>query len=178
MRSHQLNVLAVATLLCGIALGASPRPAATQELVPAAIGGFAGLAAGGYISIGIWTAKARYNDEYLFAAADALGWEASPVLAGMVTGAAVGFFDTHRLKRGVIGGSAGFLLGTGVGMTLGAAHWRLPEGRWAGGVIGGAAGVLVGSLVGLLWPEGDSATAPEESASRGPRIPIGFTLRF
>lgn len=142
------------------------------------MGGAAGLVAGGYVSVGIWTARARFQDEYLFSAADALGWEATPILVGMGTGFAVGFLDQDRLRRTVIGGVAGWFLGTGVGMTLGAAHWRPPEGRWAGGLIGSAAGILVGSAVGLVWPAGDDDGGPDTSAARAPRIPLGFTIRF
>ena len=167
----------VAALLCVVAVVLAPRSAASQEALPGLVGGSTGLLAGGFVSVGIWTAKARFGNDYLYDTRDALGWEATPVVAGAATGLALGLADPDRLRRAGVGAAAGLLLGTGVGMTLGVAHWELPEGRWAGGVIGGAAGLVVGTLVGALWPD-DDPSPPDASAARSPGVPVGVTLRF
>jgi hypothetical protein len=163
---------------CAIA-ACAPAGARAQDLVPGLAGGAAGFAAGGYVTLGIWTAKARWRDEYLYSPRDVLGWESLPVLVGTVAGASLGAADQDRLRRGVVGGAAGWLVGTGVGAILGAASWPPPEGRWAGAVVGGAAGVVLGSAVGLLWPADDgngSGAGPGRTGLRG--VPLAVVIRF
>lgn len=168
MRRH----LRSATLLV-LALAALSGPARAQGAGSAALGGAAGLVAGGYVAVGIWTAKAHWFDDYLYSTRDALGWEATPVLLGLGTGVGVGLADDDRLGNMLLGGSAGFLAGTGVGLLLGSLAWPYPEGRWAGAVIGGGAGILVGSIVGLAWSDDDDPAGPAAAA-----VPIGVTIRF
>ena len=153
----------------------SPRAhARSQELLPALVGGAAGLAAGGYVSIGIVTLQAR-RGEFLFSSADALGWQATPVLVGSGVGFFIGLFDEPRLRRTIVGGAAGGIVGTGVGVLFGLTQWSPPEGKWAGGVVGGAAGILAGSLVGALWPEKDNDPA---APATGASVPIGVSFSF
>jgi hypothetical protein len=165
-----------------LAWAASPGPgarAAGQEmqLLPALVGGATGLAAGGYVAIGIVTAQAR-RGRYLYSTEDALGWHATPILVGPGVGFLIGLFDPERLRRTVIGGAAGGVVGTGIGWLAGLHFWLPPEGKWAGGVIGGAAGLLAGSLVGALWPApGDAQETPGgESGFVG--LPVGVRISF
>lgn len=172
------SVLALLILLGADAV----RPAAevhAQELqfLPAMVGGAAGLAAGGYVAIGIVTAQAR-RGSYLYSTEDVLGWHAVPVLVGPGVGFLIGLFDQERLRRTVIGGAAGGIVGTGIGFLAGLHFWAPPEGKWAGGVIGGAAGLLLGSLAGVVWPEPSAPVATETGAPARPAVPFGFSLRF
>ena len=166
-RSALFTLLAVSSFL--------PAPGArAQELIPAAVGGAAGLLAGSFVSIGIVTLEAR-RGHFLYSNRAALGGQATPRLVGAGTGAAIGFLDQERLRRTIIGGAAGAALGTGVGALLGYLSWAPPEGKWAGGVVGGAAGLLLGSLAGVLWPPPEQA---EEEAGTAARVPIGVRIPF
>jgi hypothetical protein len=177
------RVLILSLLLLAGVLVPPPRPLAAQddggfpemEILPALIGGATGLAAGGYVAIGIVTLQAR-RGRYLYSSEDALGWHAAPILIGPSVGFMIGLFDQERLRRTVIGGAVTGFLGTGIGMVVGTYVWPPPEGRWAGAVIGSAAGLLVGSLAGALWPARESAE--EVPAAEGRSIPIGVTIRF
>jgi hypothetical protein len=179
------RVLYLSVLLAAALLASDPRPVAGQEgddgglppmqLVPALLGGATGLAAGGYVAIGIVTFQAR-RGHYLYSTEEALGWHATPILIGPSVGFLIGLFDQERLRRTVIGGAVTGFLGTGIGMIMGTYVWAPPEGKWAGAVIGSAAGLLAGSLAGALWPSPD---APEEAPAAAARsIPIGVTIRF
>lgn len=146
------------------------------EILPALVGGAAGLAAGGYVAIGIVTAQAR-RGRYLYSTEEALGWHATPILVGPGVGFLIGLWDPERLRRTIIGGAAGTVVGTSIGWFAGMAGWPPPEGKWAGGVIGGAAGMLAGSLIGLAWPDPDA----QEETSLAPSplvIPLGFRVAF
>src|SRR5687768_15834943 len=98
-----LSVLLVAGVLVP-----APRPLAGQEassdddsgwpemrLLPALLGGATGLAAGGYVAIGIVTFQAR-RGHYLYSTEDALGWHATPILIGPSVGFLIGLFDQER----------------------------------------------------------------------------------
>lgn len=165
-----------AAVLALIVFGLAARPgvAAAQKLLPALVGGAAGLAAGAYVSIGIVTLQARRGD-YIYSTEEALGWYATPILVGPAVGFTIGLVDKDRLRRTIIGGAAGGALGTGVGALLGLELWDPPEGKWAGGVVGGAAGLLVGAAVGLLWPA-DSDDPADGAVAAG--VPIGIRIRF
>jgi hypothetical protein len=153
-----------------------PSHSAGQQLIPAMIGGAAGLAAGGYTAIGIVTMQAR-RGRYLYSSEDALGWHAAPILIGPSVGFLIGLFDEARLRRTVIGGAIGGVAGTGIGWLAGLQLWLPPEGKWAGAVIGGAAGLLAGSLAGALWPSPkDDEVAPAPLESRG--IPFRVVVPF
>jgi hypothetical protein len=179
------RVLILSVLLFADLLVPLHRPLVAQEddggwpemqLLPALIGGATGLAAGGYVAIGVVTLQAR-RGRYLYTSEDALGWHAAPILIGPSVGFLIGLFDQERLRRTVIGGAVTGFLGTGIGMVVGTYVWPPPEGRWAGAVIGSAAGLLAGSLAGALWPARESAEeGPPAAESRS--IPIGVTIRF
>lgn len=170
---------ALTSLLVPALLVSSAGPVAAQGLVPGLLGGAAGFVGGGYVSVGIWTAKARFDDDFLYSADDALALESAPVVLGTVTGAVLGVSDRDRLERTVVGGAVGFAVGTGIGVLLGESAWDPPEGRWAGGVIGGSAGLLVGSLVGLAWSDGDEdGTGGADPAGEPAGIPVALTIRF
>lgn len=168
-----IRAAALLALLTLLPLG-SPPEADAQELVPGLLGGAAGLAAGGYVSVGIWAWKARQG-EYLYAARDALGWEATPILVGSATGFALGLSDPDRLRRTVIGGTIGGFVGTGIGLTLGNEFWQPPEGGWAGGVIGGGIGLMLGGAVGMLW-SGGGDEAEDGSEPSGGIFPVIISI--
>ena len=173
---HSTKVLVLLGLLLAGDVFHAPRPLAGQQILPALIGGAAGLAAGGYVAIGIVTLQAR-RGRYLYSSEDALGWHATPILVGPTVGALIGFFDQERLRRTVIGGAVGGFASTGVGMVVGQYIWAPPEGRWAGAVIGSAAGLLAGSLIGAVWPARvDPEPVNDQAQLRS--IPIGLTIRF
>jgi hypothetical protein len=157
-----------------LAIPCLPRPASAQQILPALVGGAAGLAAGGYVAIGIVTLQAR-RGHYLYSSEDALGWHAAPILVGPTVGFLIGLFDQERLRRTVIGGVVGGFAGMGAGTVVGQWIWPLPEGPWAGAVIGSAAGLLAGSLIGAFSPAPDEDTSVDPQAGR---VPIGITLRF
>src|SRR5687768_9741050 len=108
------SVVVLFLVLLGLALPRSGQELAGQQILPALVGGAAGLAAGGYVAIGIVTAQAR-RGRYLYSSEDALGWHATPILIGPSVGFLIGLFDQERLRRTVIGGGAGAVLGTSVG---------------------------------------------------------------
>jgi hypothetical protein len=166
------------TVLASALPGPGQRVGAQEmQLLPALVGGATGLAAGGYVAIGIVTAQAR-RGRYLYSSEDALGWHATPILVGPGVGFLIGLFDQERLRRTVIGGAAGGIVGTGIGWLAGLHFWLSPEGKWAGGVIGGAAGLLAGSLVGALWPAPDEAQATAAAAAGLRGLPIGVRISF
>ena len=139
-------------------LGSAPDSARGQGLVPGVVGGVGGMLAGGYVTVGIWTARARAGD-YLYDTKEALGWGSIPVVLGTGAGVALGTTDRDRLERSGVGAVIGAAAGTGVGVLVGRSAWLPPEGAWAGGIIGGAAGLVIGATVGALWPD-DEAAAP------------------
>lgn len=167
------RVLPLLLVLASAELVSTARPAAGQQILPALVGGATGLAAGGYVAIGIVTAQAR-RGRYLYSSEDALGWHAAPILVGPSVGFLIGLFDQERLRRTVIGGAVGGFAGMTVGTVVGQWIWAPPEGRWAGAVIGSAAGLLAGSLIGVVWPAPEEE---EEAPAALARIPI-VTLRF
>jgi hypothetical protein len=166
-------LFALVFLTCG-ALAPPVPPAAGQQVLPALAGGAAGLAAGGYVAIGIVTTQAR-RGRYLYSTEDALGWHATPILVGPTVGFFIGLVDQERLRRTVIGGAVGGFVGMSAGAIVGQWIWDPPEGRWAGAVIGSAAGLLTGSLIGVLWPAPEEAPVPSTDRAR---LPIGVSLRF
>ena len=171
--------LLVACAFVGLAALVTPRPAGAQGVAPALLGTAGGLVSGGFVSVGLWTARARFDDHYLFSARDALAWESLPVAVGALTGLALGLADRDRLRRTGIGAGIGFFVGSGIGLMLGTEAWVQPEGGWAGGVIGGAAGLVLGSVVGMAWPgDGDGSSPGDLDALRSESIPLGITIRF
>ena len=168
-----------ALLLLFLALGAlpgTPAPARAQgSILGAAVGAGTGLAAGGYITVAIVVARARFEDEYVFEIEDILDWESIPVLVGPTTAGVIGFFDDERLYRSVIGGTSGLVAGAGIGLMLGHWYWRTPDGRWAGAAIWAGAGLAMGALTGLVWPSGSDDEPGSPSASG---IPLTVRIPF
>lgn len=169
------HVLLIALLAATTTAILKPGSALAQEnrVVPALLGGALGLGVGGYVSIGIWSYKAQEGD-YLFAVTDALGWEATPILAGVATGAVVGWLSQERLRRAAYIGIGSGLVGTAVGAVVGNEIWQPPQGRWAGGIIGGGAGLLLGAAIGMFWPLEDEDGAPPAGVPLQVRVPVGF----
>jgi len=167
---------ASALLVVGLAV---PVAARAQGAGPTLLGGVGGLFAGGLVSVGIWTAEARFAGEYLYDVDEALSWQAAPILVGLGVGVTLGSSDRDRLYGAGRGAGIGGVGGAVVGALLGHLLWEDPERRWAGGVIGGGAGLLVGSVVGALAADDDGEIL---SSSRGTasvplasvRIPVGF----
>lgn len=176
-RSHFILPVVVLVVLPAVLAFGRAREARAQEAGAAALGGSVGLLAGAYVSVGIWTAKAHFFDDYLYSIDDAVGWESIPVVAGAATGVTLGLTDRDRLENVALGTGAGFLVGTGVGLLIGSQTEAPSEGRWAGAVIGGSAGIVVGSLVGLLWKTDDDAS-PGGSGGRPSGVPLGVRIRF
>ncbi|MGD2067559.1 MAG: hypothetical protein PVI57_02660 [Gemmatimonadota bacterium] len=175
MRRRAPRTISALVAPCAL-LGVGPHAASGQDALPALVGGAGGLMAGGIVSVGIWTAEARFADDYLYAARDAVGWEALPVLVGVVGGTVLGLQDQDRLRRTGMGAGAGLLLGAALGTAIGSRAWPGSEGHWAGGVIGSAAGVLVGSVVGVLWSAGDGSRPEGASSNRSRRVPIAVSI--
>lgn len=134
---------------------------------PAVAGVAIGALAGGYVSAGIVTARAR-ADRYLFSYGD-LRWELVPVPALAVAGGVLGARDSDLLRASSLGGLVGFGAGTLAGLAVGRIVGDSPEHTWAGAIMGGAAGILVGSLAGGLgWEEsGGAASFPLLSVRMG-----------
>jgi len=164
----------------------APSDAHGQGTGPALIGTFGGLFAGGLVSVGVWTAEARFAGEYLYDVDEALNWQAAPIVIGLGAGLTMGITNRDRLYGAGRGAGIGGASGAVVGALLGTLVWEDPERSWAGGVIGAGAGILLGSVIGALTVEdspdggdllegGDlagSSTSPLPLASV--RIPVGF----
>ncbi|HUH13432.1 MAG TPA: hypothetical protein VMK65_09995 [Longimicrobiales bacterium] len=169
-----------ALLLLFLALGALPgRPTTAHaqdggSLLGAGVGAVSGLAAGGYITVAIVVARARFEDEYVFEIEDILDWESIPVIVGPAIGGVIGFFDPGRLYRSVLTGAGGMLVGAAVGLSAGHVYWDTVDGRWAGAAMGAGAGLAVGALVGLIWTPSDADGGASDPAAAG----IPLTVRI
>ncbi len=174
-RTGRLGVLTLAAaLLIG---GVAPaRAQIADRLLPTALGGAAGLAAGGFITMGVIVAKARAG-HYTESTRDVLGWESVPVLVGIGAGATLGALDERRLRGSVYYGAGGFALGWGIGWLVGGRVWEPPEGKWAGAAIGGAAGLAIGGIAGMIFPPGGGGGGSTPAAAAA-RVPIGIRIRF
>lgn len=155
-----------------VSLAGAARPAQGQILT-GAIGAFAGLAGGGYVTLSIVVARAQFG-HYLHDASELLGWHSTPVLIGVGTGTAVGVLYPDRLVTGAIYGGGGTVLGALAGAAIGKLVSERPEGPWAGAAIGAGAGMAIGTLIGILVPKED--VAPEDI--RASAVPIGFRISF
>lgn len=175
--SRALRRAAVVVLLAAAAHTVTPRTAEAQG-VPAAYGFVAGTFAGGYVTTGVFVAKARAGS-YLYSLDDALAprWEVIPAVAMPIGGFLVGLDDGQRLASSIAWGSAGFAVGTLVGLGAGELFGTTSQGRWAGAIIGSAAGLLAGSLYGALSYDPPAATDQPGGAGGDPpalviRIPL------
>jgi hypothetical protein len=177
MRVRLRRCVGVLAWALGSVLGVRGEAAAQSQLITTGLGGFAGLTAGGYVSLSVVVARSRRGN-YVYAINDVLGWGSVPILVGAGTGATLGYLDPPRLLRTVIGGTAGTLLGMGTGLLIGRAVWEPPEGKWAGAAIGAGAGLVLGSVAGILWPGGKGDENGTKTSPAAAGVPIGVTLRF
>src|SRR5947209_8922819 len=123
-----------ATVLLLVLTLSLPCPGQAQNrILPAAIGALAGMGAGGYVSLGVVTERAR-RGHYLFILKDAFGWDSAAVLAGGGTGIALGVWDPNRLRNTILSTAGLGLVGTGIGAVSGHARWAAAQGNWAGAV--------------------------------------------
>jgi hypothetical protein len=165
-------------LACAAPLLLAPHPAAAQNRVlTTAIGALAGVGSGGYITLTLVVARAQLG-HYIHDVDDLFGWQSAPVLVGGATGATLGFVDPGRLLRTAVGGTAGGLLGVGVGIVVGPAISERPEAKWAGAAIGAGAGLALGSVIGILWPAPSNDDGEGGEAGSRAAVPVGITLRF
>jgi hypothetical protein len=162
--------LLTACLLTAALLG-PVRPAQAQFL-SGAIGGVAGIGAGGYITIAFVVARAQYG-HYLHDMGDLMGWHSLPVILGVATGTAVGVWDADRMVTGFAYGAAGTVVGTAVGYLVGPLLWKRPEGKWAGAAIGAGAGMAAGYFLGVFMPRKDFAPGFLRKTSA---VPISVTI--
>jgi len=174
--SSRLSVLTLATLAVA---PMAPAPAHAQA-VPAVIGAGVGLLGGGVATISLVVGRARWESEYIGGVEDLMGLNGAPVVIGIATGAAIGFWDGDRLRRSVLGGVGGMALGIGTGWVAGTIFGDRRADNWAGAVIGAGMGLAAGALVGALWPlDEDPASLGEPAAALGGRprgIRVGFQV--
>jgi hypothetical protein len=152
---------------------ASPLPAQDQErrILPAAIGGAAGVVGGGYVALAVVVTETRFG-RYLHDYQDIFGWRSLPVIVGGGLGTALGYYSPERLKWAIIGGYIGMAAGGLIGLGVGQLAWRPPEGRWAGAAIGAGAGLVIGYLTGALTADSGDDLGNSEAAA------IPLTIRI
>lgn len=166
MRKPILTILTILTLL-----GGARR--AQAQLWTAALGGIAGAASGGYITLSLVVTKAQFG-HYLHEPRDILGWTSLPVLIGGGTGAGLGMWAPDRLGSGAVYGTIGTLAGGSIGFVVGNIISKRPEGKWAGGAIGAGLGMAIGSTWGVFFPNPKLDPTGKSKAV----IPIAYTIRF
>jgi hypothetical protein len=172
MRSRRLvAVAAIGATLCASSLSAQ---SIEKRVLPAALGTVAGVAGGGYLAVSIVVLESRFG-EYLHDFEDLLGWRSLPVIAGGITGAAIGAWDGDRLYRTVLFGAAGLGVGFSLGFAIGELTGETREARWAGAAIGGGFGLIAGNLFGLLLPED---RGPAQIGASQLRIPLEVRIPF
>jgi hypothetical protein len=133
------------------------RPAEAQVL-SGAVGGVAGVAAGGYVTLAVVVLQAQFG-YYVHDVSDLFGWRSLPVLLGAGVGTGVGIWDSDRMVTGFVYGGGGAVLGGVVGYLVGPLIWQRPEGKWAGAAIGAGMGMAAGYFLGVLKPR--DGIAPE-----------------
>jgi hypothetical protein len=163
-----LTATAFALVLVG-----SARPAQGQQVLSGAVGAFAGVTSGGYVTLAVVVARAQYG-HYLHDAQDLLGWQSVPVLLGAAVGGAVGVWDADRMMTGWTYGAGGTLVGGTIGYLVGPLIWKRPEGKWAGAAIGAGAGMAAGYFIGVFNPRSDFT--PGFLKSDKSVVPISITL--
>jgi hypothetical protein len=166
-------------LLLAFALAAPTALHAQQpqsRALATTIGGVAGLAAGGYLSVSVVVLEARVG-RYIHDIDDVLGWRTVPILAGGLAGAGLGLYSPERLQGAVVYGAAGLAVGGLAGMALGSAIWEPPEGRWAGAAIGAGVGLVIGNTIGILNPL-NLFTESDAEGTAAAGVPIVFRVRL
>lgn len=159
----------------------APAPAHAQsQAVPALVGAGIGLLGGGVATISLVVGRARWESEYIGSMDDLMGLNGAPLVIGIATGAAIGFWDGDRLRRSVLGGVGGMALGIGTGWVAGTIFGDRRADNWAGAVIGAGMGLAAGAVVGALWPlDEDPASIGDPTAALGGRpqgIRVGFQV--
>ena len=154
----KMNRLLVAVASATLLSGSVARPAQAQYLTPV-VGFVNGVATGGYITLSLVVLRAQ-NGHYLHEMSDLFSWRSFPVIIGAVTSTTVSIVDADRFWGGFVFGTAGTVLGTGIGYLVGPQIWPRPEGKWAGAAVGAGVGMTVGSIAGLIWPQ--SQMIPKE----------------
>lgn len=171
------GLLVITALLAPATL--APAAAAAQEpqsrVLATTIGGLAGIAAGGYLTVSVVVLEARMG-RYVHDVDDILGWRAAPLLIGTLAGAGLGLYSPERLQGAVVFGASGLAAGGLIGLAVGSSIWEPPEGRWAGAAIGAGVGLIIGNTIGILNPlnlftESDDTTPVEASG-----VPIVFRI--
>jgi hypothetical protein len=147
---------------------------ASAQVLSGIVGTAAGVAGGGYITLGIVVARAQFG-HYLHDYYELFDWKSLPIVIGAGTGLTLGVWQPERLWSGLIVGSIGTAAGVGIGYVVGDLISERPEGKWAGAAIGGGVGMTVGALVGILHVQ--ERLVPEEVRNAAV-VPIGFRLRF
>ena len=141
------NLLAAGLLAASLL---QPR-AARSQVLSGVVGGVAGVASGGYVTLSVIVLRAQYG-HYLHDVEDLLGWQSLPVLLGAGVGAGVGVWDADRMVTGFVYGAGGTLIGGVVGYLVGPLIWPRPEGKWAGAAVGAGIGMAAGYFIGVLRP--------------------------
>lgn len=157
-------VLALAAALV-VAAAADPAPAHAQEVVPALVGAGVGFLGGGVATLSMVVGRARWESEYITGTGDLVGLTGAPLVIGTATGLAIGLWDEDRLRRSVIGGAGGMVLGIGTGWVAGIVFGDRRADKWAGAVIGAGIGLAAGALTGALLPPGEDGSAGEEQVA-------------
>jgi len=165
----------VLLLALSAAIAATSSPLRAQNaggrVLPAMIGGAAGLAGGGYVALSLVVAQARAG-RYLHEYQELFGWQSLPVIAGGALGMGLGIYSPDRLRRAILWGFGGWAAGGVLGAGIGKLVWRPPEGKWAGAAIGAGAGLVIAYVTGAL-------TAPaggDIGNSQGAAVPV--TIRI
>lgn len=140
-------------LLAGALVAARPAQA---QVASGAVGGIAGVAAGGYVTLAVVVLQAQFG-YYVHDVSDLFGWRSLPVVLGAGVGTAVGVWDADRMVTGFAYGAGGALLGGVVGYLVGPAIWPRPEGKWAGAAVGAGIGMAAGYFLGVFKPIDDIA---------------------
>jgi hypothetical protein len=178
-------------LCCVLAATGSTGSLSAQQpesrLLPAAVGGVTGVAAGGYIAISLIVAEARMG-RYIHDSSDILGWRSLPVVSGAIIGTTLGALSPRRLESAILFGAFGLGAGTALGLGIGSLVWDPPEGRWAGAAIGAGVGLVAGNIFGMLTPlrETDEpgiffsayAAGRPSRAAPGRAVPLIVQVRF
>jgi uncharacterized membrane protein YccC len=162
------NLLTVVILAATLS---NARPADAQFL-SGAVGGIAGIGAGGYVTLAVVVLRAQYG-HYLHDAEDLLGWHSLPVILGAAVGTSVGVWDADRMVTGFAYGAGGALVGGAVGYLVGPLLWKRPEGKWAGAAIGAGAGMAAGYFLGVFNPRENIAPGFLREASV---VPISLKI--
>lgn len=140
------------------------------------LGVLAGAAGGGYVTVTVVVAEARFG-RYIHDVDDVLGWRSAPFLIGSLAGGTLGFYSPERLQGAVVFGAAGLAAGGLLGLAIGSQIWEPPEGRWAGAAIGAGVGLVIGNAIGIFNPlnlftqSDEGGTAVQEAG-----IPIVFRI--